>query len=72
MRKIATRKAKKGKRSVTLDVFDCENILTYANPENNYYKIVRVNNFQEALCLFYEWVLNMNLIKIDTKLFAKN
>lgn len=68
MKKIATKKACKGKRSVTLEVFDCDNVLRYADPVNNCYKIISMPSFDEAFCLFYEWALQMYGIKTDITL----
>lgn len=69
MKKIATKSVSKGKKSVTLDVFDNDNMLTFADIKQNYYKIVHVQNFDKAQCTFYEWTLQMYGIKTDLTLY---
>lgn len=72
MTKIGTKTASKGKKSVTLDVYDCDNVLTFADVKRNYYKIVHIADFDKAMCRFYEWTLQMHNIKTDLTIYNNN
>lgn len=68
MKRIATKTSRKGKKSVTLIVYSCENILIYDDNEINYHKVLHINSFQDAHLRFHEWVLQMYNIKTNIQL----
>ena len=69
MKRIATQTATKGKKSVTLDMYSNDNMITYADTKENYYKIVHEPNLEKARNLFFEWTLKMHNIHTELSLY---
>lgn len=69
MKRIGTKTATKGKKSVTLDVYSYDNIITFADTKKNYYKIVHETSYDKAQIIFYEWVMKMHNIKTELTLY---
>lgn len=68
MKRIATKKAKKGKKEVSLLVYDTDNIIMWDDNVNNFHKVVHEQNFAKAEVIFYQWVLGMYKIKTNLTL----